>query len=89
MKVVRPPALTEQKYRTTRGITGGLLLISGLFLWHAFVAALQIKSRKKKLFQKVCNLKFKTKRQQTGMYSSTKLGPPRASIGKDPVTKTE
>lgn len=32
MKVVRPPALTEQKYRTTRGITGGLLLISGLFL---------------------------------------------------------
>lgn len=26
MKVVRPPALTEQKYRTTRGITGGTLI---------------------------------------------------------------
>lgn len=50
MKVVRPPALTEQKYRTTRGITGGLLLISGLFLWHAFVTAFQIKSGKKETF---------------------------------------
>lgn len=26
MKVVRPPALTDQKYRTTRSITGGTLI---------------------------------------------------------------
>lgn len=61
MKVVRPPALTEQKYRTTRGITGGLLLISELFLWHAFVTAFQIKSGKKETFPKSLHFK-KTKR---------------------------
>lgn len=57
MKVVRPPALTEQKYRTTRGITGELLLISGFFLWHAFVTALQIKSWEEETFPK--SLQFK------------------------------
>lgn len=62
MKVVRPPALTEQKYRTTRGITGGLLLISGLFLWHAFVTAFQIKSGKKETFPKSLHFKIQDKK---------------------------
>lgn len=62
MKVVRPPALTEQKYRTTRGITGGLLLISGLFLLHAFVAALQIKSWKEETFPKSLQFKIQDKK---------------------------
>lgn len=62
MKVVRPPALTEQKYRTTRGITGGLLLISGLFLWHAFVTAFQIKSGKKETFPKSLHFRIQDKK---------------------------